>query len=133
MNNKILGILTGIVIIVIIVIAVSNQNKETVTIEYATSTVTTSADIQNTIPSQTTPSTMSPSEVATHNSRTDCYTIVRGKVYNVTSWISQHPGGADAILSLCGKDGTTAFEGQHDGQNKPESQLATFFVADLAQ
>eukprot|EP01133_Synstelium_polycarpum_P015306 gene15306-18133_t len=48
-------------------------------------------------------------EVAKHNKREDCWVIVHGKVYNVTSYISQHPGG-DVILANAGKDSTTLFD-----------------------
>jgi cytochrome b involved in lipid metabolism len=58
-------------------------------------------------------------EVATHNTAQNCWTAIDGNVYNVTSWINQHPGGAQAIISLCGIDGSNAFNGQHGGQKRP--------------
>lgn len=70
-------------------------------------------------------------QVAAHNSATTCWTIVNGKVYDVTSFIEKHPGGAARILKLCGKDGTAMFEGQHEGDAKPEARLATFLVGNL--
>ena len=71
-------------------------------------------------------------EVARHDSKVSCWTVIKGSVYDVTSYISKHPGGASRILSLCGKDGTTAFEGQHDGDRRPESTLATFKIGALS-
>ncbi len=65
-------------------------------------------------------------EVATHSNASSCWTIIRSEVYDLTTWIGQHPGGEKAILSLCGKDGTAAFEGQHGGQQKQEETLAKF-------
>lgn len=53
--------------------------------------------------------TYTTAQVATHNTSSDCWVIVNGNVYNLTSFISQHPGGASAIISECGKNGTTAF------------------------
>jgi hypothetical protein len=70
-------------------------------------------------------------EVSNHASREDCYTIIGDKVYNVTSWIAKHPGGAEAILGLCGKDGTVPFTEQHGGTAKAQTTLATFFIANL--
>jgi cytochrome b involved in lipid metabolism len=70
-------------------------------------------------------------EVATHNNSKDCWAIIGSSVYNLTSWISKHPGGEKAILSLCGKDGTAAFNNQHGGQARPEATLATFFIGTL--
>jgi cytochrome b involved in lipid metabolism len=67
-------------------------------------------------------------QVATHNNRSSCWTAINGNVYDVTSWISRHPGGSDAILYLCGKDGSAAFNDQHGGQGRPESELASFKI-----
>jgi cytochrome b involved in lipid metabolism len=70
-------------------------------------------------------------DVTKHNNSTDCWTTINGSVYNVTSWISQHPGGADAIISLCGRDGTSDFTAQHGGQARPASELASFKIGVL--
>jgi cytochrome b involved in lipid metabolism len=72
-------------------------------------------------------------EVAAHKDSASCYTVIRGNVYDVTSWISQHPGGEGAILSLCGKDGTTTFVNQHGGRPQQEDALATFQIGTLTQ
>jgi cytochrome b involved in lipid metabolism len=53
---------------------------------------------------------------------------VRSNVYDLTSWIDQHPGGAEAILSMCGRDATTDFENQHGGQRRPENELQGFEI-----
>lgn len=67
-------------------------------------------------------------EVVVHNNEQSCWTIVEGGVYDLTNWISNHPGGRDAIIGLCGKDGTTAFEQMHGGQTKPAKVLAGFQI-----
>lgn len=67
-------------------------------------------------------------DVATHNSATDCYTIVSGNVYNLTDWINKHPGGAKAILGLCGKDGTTPFTKQHGSNANAKAALESFLI-----
>ncbi|KKR28269.1 MAG: hypothetical protein UT61_C0053G0005 [Candidatus Woesebacteria bacterium GW2011_GWA1_39_8] len=54
--------------------------------------------------------TLSVSEIATHNILQNCWLIISGSVYNVTSFISQHPGGVTQITNWCGKDGTSAFQ-----------------------
>lgn len=73
----------------------------------------------------------SSAEVSTHTDATSCWTSIDGKVYDVTSWISEHPGGSAAILSLCGRDGSAAFNAQHGGQRRPESELAQFYIGVL--
>lgn len=72
-------------------------------------------------------------QVAAHNSAKSCYTLIRGSVYDVTTYITQHPGGVQKILGICGKDGTSAFVDQHGGQSQQESLLATFKIGVLAQ
>lgn len=54
-------------------------------------------------------------EVAKHNTESDCWTIIDGSVYDLTSYISQHPGN-DNILSACGVDATAFFKGEQAGQ-----------------
>jgi len=70
-------------------------------------------------------------EVAKHSDASSCWTIIDDHVYDLTSWISQHPGGERAILSLCGHDGTTAFHNQHDDRQKQADILATFKIGEL--
>lgn len=72
-------------------------------------------------------------EVAEHNSGTSCWTAINGGVYDVTTWINQHPGGPEHILALCGTDGSAAFNGQHGGEARPAAELATFKIGTLAQ
>ncbi len=70
-------------------------------------------------------------DVAQHKDSASCWTIVRGNVYDVTTWIGQHPGGEQAIRSLCGVDGTTGFSAQHAGERRPENELASFQIGIL--
>ena len=70
-------------------------------------------------------------EVAKHNSKESCWTVIRGDVYDLTNWIDKHPGGADKILKICGKDGTDLFVKQHGGKEKPEKVLESFKIGTL--
>lgn len=74
---------------------------------------------------------VSKAEVAKNNSRSSCWVIIDGSVYDLTKWIAQHPGGASNILNLCGSDGTSAFSGMHGGQARPSSTLQGYFLAEL--
>lgn len=46
------------------------------------------------------------SEVQKHNSVESCWVILSGNVYDVTSFIDNHPGGRNAILKAAGTDAT---------------------------
>ncbi len=87
--------------------------------------VSVSASTGSTLPKYTL------AQVSTHNSASDCWSVVSGGVYNLTTWISQHPGGASAIIGLCGIDGTSGFMSQHGGQGNPAAELAAFKIGVL--
>ncbi len=72
-------------------------------------------------------------QVASHATVTSCWSVIDGVVYDLTDWVSKHPGGDRAILGICGKDGTVAFTKQHGGKSKPESVLATFKIGTVAR
>ena len=42
-------------------------------------------------------------EVAKHNTRESCWVVVNGKVYDVTEYLDEHPGGAQIMLQYGGK------------------------------
>lgn len=70
-------------------------------------------------------------DVARHATATDCWAAVNGGVYDLTAWIAEHPGGREAIIGLCGKDGSAAFNRQHGGKQGPANELATFKIGTL--
>jgi chitodextrinase len=70
-------------------------------------------------------------QVQTHNTSTNCWTIVNNKVYNLTSYIALHPGGSSALISICGNNGTTAFSNQHSGSTNANNTIASYYIGDL--
>ena len=72
-------------------------------------------------------------EVAKHATKSDCYSVVSGSVYDLTNWITQHPGGEKEIMAICGKDGTASFQGEHSGQSEPARDLANFKIGTLVK
>jgi len=54
-------------------------------------------------------------------------------VYDLTKWIARHPGGQREILAICGRDGSSAFNGQHGGDARPEQLLAGFEIGTLVK
>ena len=55
-----------------------------------------------------------PSQVALHNSESDCWIIIHGKVYNVTLFLDAHPGGKRVLLNEAGKDVSDLFDSYHN-------------------
>jgi cytochrome b involved in lipid metabolism len=49
-------------------------------------------------------------ESALHNQCHDCWLIAHGKVYDVTAFMSRHPGGDRAILRRAGADATVDYD-----------------------
>ncbi|XP_051186869.1 uncharacterized protein [Lolium perenne] len=53
----------------------------------------------------------SPSDVSLHTSRKECWVVIHGKVYDVTKFLEDHPGGEDVLLHVSASgDATEAFE-----------------------
>mmetsp|Transcript_26554 Transcript_26554/g.43481 ORF Transcript_26554/g.43481 Transcript_26554/m.43481 type:complete len:124 (+) Transcript_26554:218-589(+) len=69
------------------------------------------------------------SEVAKHSSKSDCWVIVKGKVYNVTEFLSVHPGGAGVILAQAGEDATDEFVSSHPPTTF--TLLAKWYIGDV--
>ncbi|KAK3194556.1 hypothetical protein Dsin_025866 [Dipteronia sinensis] len=49
-------------------------------------------------------------DVKKHNHKTDCWLIISGKVYDVTPFLDDHPGGDEAMINVTGKDATEDFD-----------------------
>lgn len=73
----------------------------------------------------------SAAQVSTHNTQASCWSSINGSVYDLTAWIAQHPGGEGAILSICGQDGSAAFNNQHGGSGSPARILQSYLIGVL--
>jgi len=71
-------------------------------------------------------------DVKAHNSEDSCYSIIDGKVYDLTEYIPNHKGGSEKILKICGKDGSSTFQDKHGGDTKKENYLSTFYIGILS-
>jgi len=94
----------------------------------STSQTTNSAETATATPTlnQENPKTqvtaLTKTELTKHATQKDCWLLIEGKVYDVTSYISNHPGG-QTILAGCGKDATDLFATKGD-KDKPHSSKA---------
>jgi len=70
-------------------------------------------------------------EVATHNTDKDCWVIIENKVYDVTKFLGDHPGGKKILLKVGGQDATKEFHKFHS-EVVLQHTAAPFYIGDLA-
>ncbi|KAJ2784694.1 hypothetical protein H4R18_000985 [Coemansia javaensis] len=82
------------------------------------------------VPADSPPKTFVADEIATHNTRKDIWIVINGRVYDVTRFLEEHPGGEEVILEYAGRDATEAFEdiGHSDDAR---DMLKDFFIGNL--
>ncbi len=134
MNTKYaLGLLVAVILIGGGVWAFNKQDNDGDEDSYdATGNSTTILETLGDTISSTTTKLFTLAEIMTHSDATSCFTAIDGNVYNLTAWIPKHPGGEKAILGICGKDGSAAFNRKHGGAEKQALILATFKLGVLA-
>ncbi|KAI9925030.1 hypothetical protein MW887_006437 [Aspergillus wentii] len=59
-------------------------------------------------------------EIAKHNKKDDLWIAVKGCVLDVTNWLDEHPGGANALFNFMGRDATEEFAMLHDDEVIPK-------------
>ncbi|KAJ0551843.1 putative cytochrome b5-like heme/steroid binding domain, cytochrome b5, heme-binding protein [Helianthus annuus] len=69
-------------------------------------------------------------QVFKHNQTQDCWLIIQGKVYDVTPFMEDHPGGSEVLLASTGKDATDDFEdiGHSDDA---KAMMDKYYIGDL--
>ncbi|OBZ78072.1 putative acyl-CoA synthetase YngI [Grifola frondosa] len=69
-------------------------------------------------------------DVATHCSSSNCWVTRNGKVYDVTRFVPDHPGGDDLILNYAGKDVGAIMKdaAEHDHSDSAYDMLEEFIV-----
>ncbi|KAK2028420.1 cytochrome b2 [Colletotrichum zoysiae] len=52
-------------------------------------------------------------DLAKHNKKTDCWIAVHSKVWDITDFINEHPGGPSVLLKCAGSNATKVFDEVH--------------------
>ncbi|KAG2579300.1 hypothetical protein PVAP13_6NG244624 [Panicum virgatum] len=68
-------------------------------------------------------------EVREHASRDSAWIVVRGSVYDCTTYLEDHPGGANSILINAGTDCTEEFDAIHS--DKAKALLGAYRIGEL--
>ncbi|MDX1765464.1 MAG: cytochrome b5-like heme/steroid binding domain-containing protein [Candidatus Saccharimonadales bacterium] len=146
MDDKKLGLIllvvSGLVVLGFLGFRMMDANESSST-ELATETTTETETSTNTDTESTPARTITLAELQTRNSADDCWTVISGTVYDITDYLTRHPGG-DTILLACGGDGTSLFqerttdEGEKIGSGTPHSssassQLSAYEIGDLVE
>lgn len=143
--KKQLGLIIGAIVIIALGVYIWQSNKAMPIAESQTTNshqeIDTRAVEETKEPANSEESTTEPTtlksvtmvDVTTHNNTSDCWATVDNNVYDLTPWISKHPGGEKAIIGLCGTDGTAAFTRQHGSNEKAKAALASFLIGSLVQ
>lgn len=71
-------------------------------------------------------------EVAKHNTATDLWMVIDDKVYDVTKFQNEHPGGEEVLIEMAGKDATNEFVDVGHSTDAKE-QMKQFVVGEIVE
>ncbi|KAE8190458.1 hypothetical protein CF335_g6351, partial [Tilletia laevis] len=85
--------------------------------------------------SSTTQRLIAPDEVAKNSTADSCWISYKGKVFDVSSFLEDHPGGDDYILKYAGKDIGLAMDDpdEHSHSDSAYELLDEFLIGRLAR
>mmetsp|Transcript_45 Transcript_45/g.79 ORF Transcript_45/g.79 Transcript_45/m.79 type:complete len:112 (-) Transcript_45:120-455(-) len=69
-------------------------------------------------------------ELHKHAKQSDCWVCIHGRVYDMTKFLNDHPGGVEVVLQVAGKDATKDWKdvGHSD---YAAGLMREFYVGDL--
>lgn len=124
----------------------ATNNKNSIGVNQNTNNGTVNTFKNNTIKNNIAPAgeiTLSLAEISKHNKSSDCFLLVSGKVYNITSFFGAHPGGNSVMSATCGTDATAAYvtknpnatstRGGSNHSSNARSMLASYLIGDINQ
>ncbi|KAM7424136.1 hypothetical protein PAMA_000470 [Pampus argenteus] len=69
-------------------------------------------------------------EIRVHNMNSDTWLIIHDKVYDITSFLEEHPGGEEVLLEQAGADATESFEDVGHSTDARE-MLQQYYIGEL--
>lgn len=70
-------------------------------------------------------------QISVHNKDNDLWLVLNNKVYDVTKYVDEHPGGLDTLMDVAGQEGTEAFNSVGHSDEAKE-QLKKYLIGELA-
>lgn len=68
-------------------------------------------------------------ECQKHTTEDNCWLVIHGKVYDVSEFLDEHPGGFDIVLSSTGRDATEDFE-EIGHSNAAKEMLEKYYIGE---
>jgi cytochrome b involved in lipid metabolism len=75
-------------------------------------------------------------DVAAHNTASDCWMAIHGKVYDVTTYLPDHPSRPEVIERWCGKEASEAYDTKTKGRRhsqEADRQLEPYLIGRLTE
>uniref|UniRef100_A0A8C3VWJ7 Cytochrome b5 n=1 Tax=Catagonus wagneri TaxID=51154 RepID=A0A8C3VWJ7_9CETA len=69
-------------------------------------------------------------EVAKRNSLKELWLVIHGRVYDVTRFLQEHPGGEEVLMEQAGRDATESFEDVGHSSDARE-MLKQYYIGDV--
>uniref|UniRef100_A0A3Q0QU17 Cytochrome b5 type B n=1 Tax=Amphilophus citrinellus TaxID=61819 RepID=A0A3Q0QU17_AMPCI len=69
-------------------------------------------------------------EIRVHNMSNDTWLIIHDKVYDISSFLEEHPGGEEVLLEQAGADATESFEDVGHSTDARE-MLQQYYIGEL--
>lgn len=96
--------------------------------------VNSSSENQEILNNSDQPKKITQAELASHNTASDCWVGFQGEVYDITTYIPNHPGGKSKITNNCGT--STEFEkeflAKHGNSKISQLKSASKLIGELA-
>jgi len=130
-------VIIGVVVLIVLMIPAyfywkgQSRNAQTATVQDQVTSQSSDEKNNSEHDAQKISTVYTMSDVQKANTEEKCWTVVEGKIYDITSFLNKHPGGKANVMKICGNDGTSMFNKKHGEQPKPEQTLQQFLIGTL--
>jgi cytochrome b involved in lipid metabolism len=74
--------------------------------------------------------------IASHDKANNCWMAIHGKVYDITTYLPEHPSRPEIIERWCGKEASEAYDTKTKGRRHSQDadrQLETYLIGELKE